>query len=422
MFEEYYGFTSSPFRLTPDHRFFYGSEGHKKAMSYLKYGLYQGEGFIVITGDVGTGKSTLVSQLFAELNADEIVAAQIGTTHIDAEDAVRMIVRAFKIKTEGSDKASQLTALEDFLQEQYHAGRRVLLVVDEAQNLPARTLEELRMLSNFNVNGESLFQIFLVGQPQFLRYLANPDLVQLQQRVIASYKLKPLSPAECRAYIEHRLLLAGWTGVPDLTDGALNAIYRETKGVPRRINTLCNRVLLYGALEELSTIDEAAVNEVVKDLQGEVHAAPQTHIDPAADMDPHAPRPGESAAARPGPQMQDPRDKVFDDTPVYGDPEPINPDAAAPALQAAAAAPNTELMRRIDRIETALLAHDRALRELIDTAASYLSTWQGKDSESGAPALDTAQTALEEEAAPALSTGGDDDGAAPPLAFKRNIV
>ncbi|MDX5360544.1 MAG: XrtA-associated ATPase [Alphaproteobacteria bacterium] len=420
MFEEYYGFTSSPFRLTPDHRFFYGSEGHKKAMSYLKYGLYQGEGFIVITGDVGTGKSTLVSQLFAELNTEEIVAAQIGTTHIDADDALRMIVRAFKIKTEATDKASQLTALEDFLQEQYHAGRRVLLVVDEAQNLPARTLEELRMLSNFNVNGESLFQIFLVGQPQFLRYLANPDLVQLQQRVIASYKLKPLSPAECHAYIEHRLLLAGWTGVPDITDGAFNAIYRETKGVPRRINTLCNRVLLYGALEELATIDEAAVAEVIKDLQGEVHAAPQTHIDPAGEVDPAAPRPGDSAAARPGPQMQDPRDRVFDDTPVYGDPEPINPDAAA--AQAAPAPQNTELMRRIDRIETALLAHDRALRELIDTAASYLSTWQGKETEGDAPALETAEQALEEEAAPALRTGDDDDGAAPPLAFKRNIV
>lgn len=357
MFEDYYGFESPPFRLTPDHRFFYGSEGHKKAMSYLNYGIYQGEGFIVITGDVGTGKSTLVSQLLSEINEHEVIAATIGTTQIDAEDAVRLIVAAFNISVQSNDKASLLSALEHFLKEQHVANRRVLLIVDEAQNLPMRTLEELRMLSNFNINGHSLFQCFLVGQPQFLRLLSNPDMAQLQQRVIASYKLEPINVDETREYILHRLRLSGWTGRPEFTDDAVQEIYRETGGVPRKINNLCTRVLMYGALEELDQIGGDAINAVISDLQEEVHAAlPDTTSNPQPLYPPDMATAPLSATQEA--RIRNPLDGL------------TNMASNQPASSSLA---ESELNLRLVRIEAALVEHDNALRELIDTTVRYLS-------------------------------------------------
>lgn len=360
MFEEFYGLTASPFRLTPDHRFFYGSQGHRKAMSYLKYGIFQGEGFIVVTGDVGTGKSTLVSQLLTELDANQIVAAQIVTTQIDADDAVRLIIKAFNIPVDSTDKATNLAAFEDFLENQHAAGRRVLLVVDEAQNLPMRTLEELRMLSNHNRDGESLFQCFLVGQPQFLRVLANPDLAQLQQRVIASYRLVPIDREETSEYILHRMQLAGWTGNPEITEAAITAIYHESQGVPRKINSLANRVMLHGSLEELGVIDAKDVLEVIRDLKNEDHAALM-------------PSPAEVIAA---PAAATPPPSSTTDAPLYpASPPPAFNELYPPAPRAAAPATTVvpgDIAERLAKIETTLVEHDRALRELMDTAVGQL--------------------------------------------------
>jgi len=358
MFEDFYGFSSPPFRLTPDRRFFYSSEGHRKAMSYLNYGIYQGEGFIVITGDVGTGKSMLVSQLMSEIDQHEVIAATIGTTQIDAEDAVRMIVSAFNIPAQNRDKAALLLALESFLNEQHLANRRVLLVVDEAQNLPMRTLEELRMLSNFNINGHSLFQCFLIGQPQFLNLLTNPDLAQLQQRVIASYQLEPINLEETREYILHRLRLAGWSGRPEFTDDAIRNIYRETGGVPRKINSLCNRALMYGALEELQNIDSDAVAEVVRDLKKEVHAAVAQTGSTSPPLYPAAPSSAPVSAS--------------EEARLRGSVAGANPGSATPSLA------QIELNLRLARIETALTKHDSALSKLIDTTVRYLSVWQNE--------------------------------------------
>ena len=239
-------------------------------MSYLQFGVNQGEGFIVITGSVGTGKSTLVRQLFAELDPKQVVASQIVTTQIEATGVLKLILSAFGLPASSNDKASMLQAFQTFLLQQSRQRRRVLLVVDEAQNLPLRTLEELRMLSNFVLDGESLFQSFLLGQPQFNVLLADPQLEQLRQRVIASYHLEPMSAFETQEYIEHRLHRVGWTGKPTLTAEAYQKVYTETGGTPRLINNLCNRVLMYGALEGLMTIDAAVVDEVVADHRREV--------------------------------------------------------------------------------------------------------------------------------------------------------
>lgn len=266
MYESYYKLSARPFQLSPDPRFFFGSRGHKRAKAYLQYGLHQGEGFIIITGDVGTGKTTLVRTLFAELNHQNTVAAQLVTTQLEAEDMLRMVAASFGLAHETANKATLLKNLETFFMARAREGKRVLLIVDEAQNLPPRSLEELRMLSNFQVAGRPLLQCFLLGQEEFRRTLASDGLEQLRQRVIAAYHLTPLSPDETKAYIEHRLRLVGWDSDPALTDDAHAAISKFTGGTPRRINTLCDRLLLYGSLEELHEITEEAVNTVTEEL------------------------------------------------------------------------------------------------------------------------------------------------------------
>ncbi|MCW2240896.1 XrtA/PEP-CTERM system-associated ATPase [Azospirillum canadense] len=275
MYEDFYGLKGNAFRLSPDHRFFFKSRSHNKAIAYLNFGLEQGEGFIVITGPVGAGKSTLMGQLASQLDTSRFVAAQIVTTQIDADDAIRLILAAFRIQPAGSDKASAIGALQDFLRQQHRAQRRVLMMVDEAQNLPLRTLEELRMLSNFTVGGQALFQCFLLGQPQFVDIMNAPELEQLRQRVIASYHLEPMSAAETRQYIEHRLALVGWRNDPAIADEAYPLIHQETGGVPRLINLLCNRLLLFGALEGLHELDAQAVQQVIEDMRGELTGPPR---------------------------------------------------------------------------------------------------------------------------------------------------
>jgi general secretion pathway protein A len=278
MYVEFYNLAALPFRLVPDHRFFFGSREHRKALAYLKFGLQQGEGFIVVTGDVGAGKSTLVSRVLAELDGVPLTAALITTTQVGAKDAILLILAAFNIKPIPSDKGGMLRSFDTFLREQHAAGRRVLLVIDEAQGLPPRTLEELRMLSNLIVDERAAFQCFMLGQPQLMEILSRPNLEQFRQRVVASCHLGPLQESETREYIEHRLICAGWSGDPAFTDGAFRRIHDATDGIPRRINMLCGRLLFFGALEQLRELGEAAVDEVLEDLKREaldpVHPAP----------------------------------------------------------------------------------------------------------------------------------------------------
>ena len=272
MYEAFYKLSHRPFQLSPDPRFYFGSRAHKRAMSYLRYGLNQGEGFIVITGDVGTGKTTLVRNLFAELTGDDVLAAQLVTTQLEAEDTLRMVASSFGIEHEGVSKATVLTRLERFLTEQAEQGKRVLLIVDEAQNLHPTALEELRMLSNFQVGDRPLLQSFLLGQEEFRKTLQADNMEQMRQRIIAAYHLTPLDVGETKEYIEHRLRLVGWAGDPMFTDTAYADIHRNSYGIPRRINSLCDRLLLFAFLEELHEIDETVVQQVVSELQEEREA------------------------------------------------------------------------------------------------------------------------------------------------------
>ena len=274
MYTSFFGFRGRPFQLSPDHRFFFESQAHLKAMAYLAYGLSQGEGFIVITGEIGAGKTTVVDHLLAQLDGSKLTAAKIVTTQVDADDILRLVALAFGLEVVDADKATLLRRLELFLMQHQKSGRRVLLVVDEGQNLPSRALEELRMLSNFQLREKSLFQIYLVGQPQLRRTLQRPDLEQLRQRVIASYHLKPLEARETRGYIEHRLRHVGWENDPTFDDSAFRAIHDHTHGVPRRINLLCERILLYGCLESRHHIDRSIVMSVVAELHEEALESP----------------------------------------------------------------------------------------------------------------------------------------------------
>ncbi|HBS32477.1 MAG TPA: general secretion pathway protein [Parvularcula sp.] len=274
MFEERFRFSGSPFRLAPDPKFFFGSKSHNKAMSYLHYGLRQAEGFIVITGEIGAGKTMLIGHLLDQLDRSNVVAANLLTPNLEAADLLSHILSAFRIEAAGEGKASEIEAFEDFLFDQLNHGRRVLLVVDEAQNLPLKTLEELRVLSNMEYDGTPLFQVFLVGQPDFRETMARPDMEQLRQRVIATYHLEPMTREETEGYVKHRLTQVGWTGEPALTREAFDAIFAATGGLPRKIHKLCNRVLLFAAVENVDRIDAATVETVLADLIAEQTAAP----------------------------------------------------------------------------------------------------------------------------------------------------
>ena len=213
MYDQYYNLSSRPFQLTPDPQFYFESATHRKALSYLGYGLAQGEGFIVITGEVGAGKSTLVSHLMQSVDKARLTAATIVTSQLDGLDMVHMTAESFGIDTRGLDKAATLKSIENFLHAEARAGRRCLLVVDEAQNLSVDALEELRMLSNFQLGSSALLQIFLLGQPEFRDLVRDaPELEQLRQRVIATHHLEPMDANEVEPYIVHRLSRAGWNG------------------------------------------------------------------------------------------------------------------------------------------------------------------------------------------------------------------
>lgn len=273
MYESYYKLSGKPFQLAPDPFFFFGSSTHKRALAYLKYGLSQGEGFIVVTGDVGTGKSTLVRTLFASLEGkDDVVAAELINTQLNSTDILRMVAAAFGLAHKDNKKSSLLKNLENFFKSRNRDGKRCMLVVDEAQNLPFETIEELRMLSNIVENGKTLLQIFLLGQTEFREHLRAPVLDQVRQRVTASYHLSHLDGEETQAYIEHRLSKVEWDNNPSFTAEAFQAIFDFSEGVPRVINTTCDRLLLYGFLEEKTRIDGEIVKLVTEEINAENYA------------------------------------------------------------------------------------------------------------------------------------------------------
>ena len=278
MYDEHYGLSGRPFQLTPDPRFWFDTVTHKKAMAYLGYGLAQGEGFIVITGEIGAGKTTLVGHLMATIDRERLLAIHIASTQIEPDDLLRMVASGLSLDPDGMTKSQLLAAIERGLHATARAGRRTLLIVDEAQALNIGALEELRMLSNLQVGSHALLQIFLLGQPEFRERLQGVDrLEQLRQRVIAMHHLEPMNPEEVEPYMFHRLSLVGWNGRPRFTADAFAALYRGSEGVPRRLNQLAGRVMLHGAIEQLDTIDAHVVDAVIADRAEEM--PPEAPVD-----------------------------------------------------------------------------------------------------------------------------------------------
>ena len=324
MYAEFYGLAAPPFQLTPDARFFFESTVHRQAMAYLVYGLHHAEGFIIITGEVGAGKTILVENLLSTIDRSSFVTAQIVTTQLAGDDLLHMVAAGFGIAKEGLAKGSLLQRITEFTLAQHRNGKRVLLIVDEAQNLSFEALEELRMLSNIIFDRTMALQSFLLGQPQFRTTLGSPRLDQLRQRVTAAYHLGPLNEAESRAYVEHRLHRAAWKGDPRFTEDCFPLIHQHTGGVPRQINTLCSRLLLFGFLEELHTLTAHAVEKVANDLRDEIAlvAAP-----PAV--------------------------------------------AGSPAEPSGAGAGIAQITRRLDVLEDHVHRHGRVIKRAIEIAASY---------------------------------------------------
>ena len=300
MYEAFYGLAGKPFQLNPDPAFYFGSRGHKRAFAYLQYGLYQSEGFIVITGEIGAGKTTIVRSLFEQIDRDKLVAAQLVSTQLDADDMLRAVGAAFGLPIKSIDKAVLLASLEAFLCQLAIDKKRALLVVDEAQNLTPRAIEELRMLSNFQLGDQALLQSFLIGQPELRVMMQTPQMQQLRQRVIASYHLGPLDKAETQAYVEHRLHHVGWKTDPRFDPACFELIHSLSGGIPRRINTLCNRVMLAGFLGEKHVLGPADVHAIAREIRDEM--GPDATLGPAPSPNPApeiAPPAAETAPATP---------------------------------------------------------------------------------------------------------------------------
>jgi general secretion pathway protein A len=408
MYDTFYGLNGRPFQLTPDPHYYFESLTHRKALSYLGYGLAQGEGFIVITGDVGAGKTTLVSHLMATIDKARLTAANIVTTKLDSKDIVRVAANHFDIDTDNMDKAQLLSAFEEFLHAEARAGRRCLLIVDESQNLPAGALEELRMLSNFQLGGQALLQIFLLGQPEFRDMLQSSNrLEQLRQRVIAHHHLEPMSAEEIEPYITHRLSKSGWSGRPKITSGVFRMLFAETNGVPRKINALMSRILLMGSIEQAEMIDQTMVARVLADLNGEdveIAAPPAATAEPKnplwekprRDADPDAGQTQEqsSRSSEPtGAPQSGPEHAVVNLQPSQDQPQVIEkpaetPDASArEAMKTAAppAAADKATSQRIDIISKRLSLLEKRMdgqEENLHRVLTMLVEWVENDVQS----------------------------------------
>ncbi len=366
MYDDHYGLSGRPFQLTPDPAFWFDTATHKKAMAYLGYGLSQGEGFIVITGAPGAGKTTLVGHLMETIDPERLHVIKIVTTQVEAEDLLLMVAAGLNIDGTHLVKAQLLAAIEKQLHAVARQGRRTLLIADEAQALPLESLEELRMLSNFQAGGYPLLQIFLLGQPEFRGRLSDPRLDQLRQRVIAMHALDGMGADELEPYLIHRLSCVGWRGKPRFTNDAVAAIYRWSGGIPRKVNLLAGRVLLLGAIEEITSFTGADVEAVIADLEGDLAGA----------MPPSAP-------ARPAPVPAPPEA-------AQAAREALRREVSAPAAPAAAPAPapvvDADLAARFAKLEARIEEQDAALRRVLTLMVDFIEVEDARPTRRGAAA------------------------------------
>ncbi|MCP5068282.1 MAG: AAA family ATPase [bacterium] len=266
MYHEHYGLLRSPFEMTPDPAFLYLGDAHREGLATLVYGVRARKGFVLLTGEVGTGKTTLLHALLAQLDRNTL-SAFIFNPKLQPLDFFRMMFDEFGIETKCTTKAEFLLALNHFLIERLSKDQPTLLIVDEAQNLSAEMLEEIRLLSNLETPRSKLIQIMLVGQPELWEMLSRPDLRQLRQRIVLRHRLRPFTKQECADYVEERLRLAGYTGKGIFDKAALREIHRVTGGTPRLINIVCDGALLAGFGRDLQKLGAGAIREVAKDLE-----------------------------------------------------------------------------------------------------------------------------------------------------------
>ncbi|MBQ0720365.1 MAG: AAA family ATPase [Gammaproteobacteria bacterium] len=269
MYEHFYHLKAEPFRLSPDHRFCFNHQSYAKAKAYMQYAFERAEGFVMVTGRPGTGKSTLVNDLVDTLSSSGAKVAKLVSTQLEAADLLRMVGHAFGLETEALDKATILQRLDKLLMSHHNDGRRALLIIDEAQDLSTSALEELRLLTNLQLNSHPLLQIFLLGQEELRAMVQGPGMEQVHQRLVAACHLEQLKEDETKAYIVHRLEQVGWQGDPAISNAIYPAVYRFSAGIPRRINQVCSRLFLHGGVEGSHKLGVADIKVVIAELQQE---------------------------------------------------------------------------------------------------------------------------------------------------------
>ncbi len=380
MYEDFYGFSERPFQLTPDPSFYFESVTHKKALSYLGYGLNQGEGFIVITGEVGAGKSTLVGHLRNRLDWNSVTVGEVVTSALGSDEMIGMAAHSFGLEVDAGDKAGALSAIELFLQDEARAGRKVLLIIDEAQNLTVGALEELRMLSNFHLGAKPLLQMLLLGQPEFRQLLSEWDqLEQLRQRVIASHHLEAMQPNEIEPYVMHRLEHVGYKLCPGFEGDVWSLIHRESRGIPRLVNRIMSRVLMKGAMEEREVIGEDLVRAVIDEMNGRaVETAPAAPVKKQATQPlPVTPPAEEPVASEPG------DDAALLDAQIEAIEKAFaQRDKAIASLrkemanlsQSATSETSADVEERLAAIETRLDEQERSLRHVLTMMIDYFES------------------------------------------------
>lgn len=268
MYEQFFGFTEKPFSLNPDPSFLYLGKGHARALSMLEFGLASETGLTVVTGEIGAGKTTLLRYMLEQLDDDDYTVGLITNTHAAFGDLIHWVASAYGLAHAGKSKVTLYEDFVAFLINEYAEGRRVVLMVDEAQNLDSDSLEELRILSNINADKDVLLQIVVSGQPELRATLRRPSMKQFVQRVTSYHHLKPLALADTREYINHRLKVAG-IDVPIFDPAAVLMIYKYCQGVPRLINTICHLSLTYAFGDKATRITDAIVRDVIRDREAE---------------------------------------------------------------------------------------------------------------------------------------------------------
>ncbi len=323
MYEHFYHLKAEPFRLSPDHRFCFNHQSYAKAKAYMQYAFERAEGFVMVTGRPGTGKSTLVNDLVDTLSSSGAKVAKLVSTQLEAADLLRMVAHSFGLQTENLDKATILQRLDKLLMSHHSDGRRALLIIDEAQDLSSSALEELRLLTNLQLNNQPLLQIFLLGQEELRALVQGPGMEQVHQRLVAACHLEQLKEDETKAYILHRLEQVGWQGDPAISNAIYPVIYRFSAGIPRRINQVCSRLFLHGGVEGSHKLGVEDIKVVIAELQQEQLAFSDTVSDINFDvvddydefMSKTAPSvsPVEAPSSRPAPGEESSGSEVVDE-------------------------------------------------------------------------------------------------------------